>query len=67
MNFVNDTCIAHAIDELKTELVIPHNEINGNASLKSVLKGKVQELLKEAADITDMDRVMGAYKRKLMM
>ena len=67
MNFVNDTCISHAIEELKTELDVPHKAINENASLKSVLKNKVKELLKEAADTSDIDKVTGTYKRKLMM
>ena len=67
MNFVGDATIEAQLNAVRTELLNAHtnDDFVQDKDLQATLKEKLQGLVEQAKDVTDINSVTGQYRRKI--
>jgi Protein of unknown function (DUF3150) len=65
LNFVGDNQIEEALASVRKELLDAHPDLAENEDLKDQLKARLGEIAMAAQNITDVNQVTGAYRRKI--
>lgn len=65
LNFVGDTQIEQALASVRQELLDAHPDLAENETYKEQLKARLAEIAAAAQNITDVNQVTGAYRRKI--